>query len=54
MDDSVLTPLVLLHRLFAVELLVANVALEGSVIAVSPLMDLNINSFRVKLKFKDF
>ncbi len=40
-DDSVLPPLVLLHGLLAVELLVADVALEGTVVPVGPLMDLS-------------
>ena len=39
-DDAVLAPLVLLHRLLPVELLVANVALEGPVVAVRPLVHL--------------
>ena len=34
MDDAVLAPLVLLHRLFTVELLVANVAFERSIVSM--------------------
>ena len=38
--DAVLAPLVLLHGFFPVELLVADVALEGSIVSMSPFMDL--------------
>ncbi len=40
MDDAVLPPLVFLHWLLAVELLVADVALERAVVAVGALVDL--------------
>jgi hypothetical protein len=40
-DDAVLAPLVLLHRLLAVELLVTDVALERAVVAMSALVNLN-------------
>ena len=40
-DDAVLAPLMLLHRLLAVELLPADVALKGSVIPMGSLMNLN-------------
>lgn len=42
MDNAMLTPLMLLHGLFAVEFLVANVALKGSIVAMSSLMDAQI------------
>ena len=38
--DAVLPPLVLLHRLLAEELLMADIALERTVVAVSPLVNL--------------
>ena len=43
MDNAVLTPLMLLHWLFSVEFLVANVALKRSIIPMRPLMHLNRN-----------
>ena len=43
MDNAVLTPLMLLHWLFSVEFLVANVALKRSIIPMRSLMDLNRN-----------
>ena len=39
-DDAVLAPLVLLHWLFPVEFLVTDVALEGPVVAMRPLVHL--------------
>ena len=40
--DAVLPPLVLLHRLLAEELLMADIALERTVVAVSPLVNLQV------------
>ena len=41
MNDAMLTPLVFLHGFFSVELLVTDVALEGAIIAMRPLVNLN-------------
>ena len=53
MDDAVLPPLVLLHWLLAVELLVADVALERAVVAVGALVDL-VKYRRIRLLTKLF
>ena len=48
MDDAVLAPLVFLHRLLPEKLLVTDVALERTVVAVGALVDLTQhNSFNV-------
>jgi len=39
MDNAVLTPLMLLHRLFAIKFLVADVTFKWAIISMSPLMD---------------
>jgi hypothetical protein len=39
MDNAMLTPLMLLHGFFPVELLVADVTLEGPIVAMRPLVD---------------
>ena len=44
MDNAVLAPLVFLHRLLPEELLVTDVALERTVVAVGTLVDLTQNN----------
>ena len=44
-DDAVLAPLVLLHRLLPEKLLPANVALKGTVVAMGSLVHLTIIYF---------
>lgn len=47
--DAVLPPLVLLHRLLAEELLMADIALERTVVAVSPLVNPQITLLSILL-----
>ena len=49
MNDGVLSPLVLLHRLLAVEFLLADVAFKGSMVSVGSFMDLKHDDIRFAL-----
>ena len=48
MDDSVLSPLVFLHRFFSVKFLVTNVALERAVVAMGAFVNLKSNQKNFK------